>query len=60
MLALLTHGYRNFAGIAGPLGMCWDISVEEFRKVIDVNLIGVWVCTKLQLKQMIKQDSIEV
>lgn len=40
--------------------MMWDLSVEEFRKVIDVNLIGVWVCTKLQLKQMIKQDSIEV
>jgi NAD(P)-dependent dehydrogenase (short-subunit alcohol dehydrogenase family) len=51
---------RNFAGILGSLTMSWDTPVEEYTKVINVNLIGVWICTKLQLKQMIKQDSIAV
>ncbi|KJX97712.1 oxidoreductase like protein [Zymoseptoria brevis] len=50
----------NFAGILGSLNMSWDTSIEDFSKVINVNLIGVWICTKLQLKQMIKQDSIDV
>ncbi|KIW03434.1 uncharacterized protein PV09_05204 [Verruconis gallopava] len=50
----------NFAGIIGPLGPSWDISLEEWKKVIDVNLVGVWICTKHELKQMLKQDSIEV
>jgi NAD(P)-dependent dehydrogenase (short-subunit alcohol dehydrogenase family) len=49
----------NFAGIIGPLGMSWDISLEDWKKVIDVNLIGVWLCTKHELKQMLKQDSVE-
>ncbi|KAF7188588.1 Zerumbone synthase [Pseudocercospora fuligena] len=50
----------NFAGIVGPLGMSWDVSLDDWKKVIDVNLIGVWVCVKHQLKQMIKQSSIDV
>lgn len=50
----------NFAGIVGPLAMSWDISLKEYRKVIDVNLVGVWLCTKLELKQMLKQSSIDV
>jgi NAD(P)-dependent dehydrogenase (short-subunit alcohol dehydrogenase family) len=50
----------NFAGILGELSASWDTSIEDFTRVINVNLIGVWICTKLQLKQMIKQDSVAV
>ncbi|CAK3768092.1 3-oxoacyl-[acyl-carrier- ] reductase 1 [Lecanosticta acicola] len=50
----------NFAGIIGPLAPSWDISLEQWKKVIDVNLVGVWLCTRLELKQMMKQSSIDV
>lgn len=49
----------NFAGVVGPLAMSWDIALEDYKKVIDVNLTGVWVCVKHELKQMLKQSSIE-
>lgn len=48
----------NFAGIVGPLGATWDVKTEEYKKVIEVNTIGVWLSMKVQLKQMLKQDSI--
>lgn len=50
----------NFAGIIGPLGATWDTSLEEWKRVIEVNTVGVWLCNKYQLRQMMKQDSIEV
>ncbi|GIZ42292.1 hypothetical protein CKM354_000556700 [Cercospora kikuchii] len=50
----------NFAGIIGPLALTVDTPLEAWRKVIDVNLVGVWLCTKYELKQMLKQESVEV
>ena len=50
----------NFAGIVGPLDMTWDTDTEKFRRVVEVNSIGLWICNKHELKQMIKQSSIEV
>ena len=32
-----------------------DLDVEEWRRVVDVNLTGVFLCTKHAAKQMIKQ-----
>jgi NAD(P)-dependent dehydrogenase (short-subunit alcohol dehydrogenase family) len=51
---------RNFAGIGGRLGKVAEEPLEEWKKVLDVNLTGVWLCTKYELKQMLKQESVEV
>jgi len=50
----------NFAGVGGPHKNISDTTVEEFEKVMAINTTGVFICTKHQLLQMMKQDSIEV
>ncbi|KIY01975.1 uncharacterized protein Z520_02113 [Fonsecaea multimorphosa CBS 102226] len=50
----------NFAGIIGPLTETWDTDTDQWRRVIEVNTVGVWLCNKYELKQMMKQDSVEV
>jgi NAD(P)-dependent dehydrogenase (short-subunit alcohol dehydrogenase family) len=50
----------NFAGIAGPLTAVTETDTEQWKKVINVNAIGVWLSMKHELKQMIKQESIAV
>ncbi|KIW84318.1 hypothetical protein Z517_03568 [Fonsecaea pedrosoi CBS 271.37] len=50
----------NFAGIVGPLTLAWDTPLEEWRKPVEVNQVGTWLCMKHELRQMIKQDSVEV
>lgn len=59
-MVLWLSSISNFAGIIGPLGATWDTSLEEWKRVIEVNTVGVWLCNKYQLRQMMKQDSIEV
>ncbi len=48
----------NFAGIAGPLDFSWDMPLSEYRKVIEVNTIGVWLSIRAEIKQMRKQDDL--
>jgi NAD(P)-dependent dehydrogenase (short-subunit alcohol dehydrogenase family) len=50
----------NFAGIIGPLKHIWETDLDQWRKVIEVNTIGVWICNKYEMKQMMQQDSIQV
>ncbi|KAG4433444.1 hypothetical protein IFR05_011070 [Cadophora sp. M221] len=50
----------NFAGILGPMDHTSEVPLEEFQKVMAVNCTGVYLCTKHELRQMMKQDSIEV
>lgn len=45
----------NNAGIEGAQGMTPDCTEENWNKVIDVNLKGVWLCMKYQIPQMLKQ-----
>ncbi|MBI4897637.1 MAG: SDR family NAD(P)-dependent oxidoreductase [Actinobacteria bacterium] len=40
------------AGVAGPIGTVSATADEEFRRVIDVNLIGVWNTVKATLPQI--------
>jgi len=48
----------NNAGIAGVLGkQLADYPDEIFDKVISVNLKGVFLCMKHQIRQMLTQDS---
>ncbi|TKA82584.1 hypothetical protein B0A55_01182 [Friedmanniomyces simplex] len=50
----------NFAGISGPLTAVVDTDTAAWRKVIEVNCVGVWLSMKHELRQMIKQDSLDV
>lgn len=45
----------NNAGIEGEQGYTSDCSVQNWDRVIGINLKGVWLCMKYQLQQMLKQ-----
>ncbi len=47
----------NNAGIGGPAATIADYEEAAWRQVIDVNLIGVWLCMKYELAQMTKAGS---
>ena len=34
------------AGIAGPNHKTWEYPVEDWRRVIDINLLGVYYCCR--------------
>jgi NAD(P)-dependent dehydrogenase (short-subunit alcohol dehydrogenase family) len=51
---------RNFAGVIGPAERITDIDVKDWEKVMAVNTTGVFLCNKYEMKQMAKQESIEV
>lgn len=44
----------NNAGIGGELNPTGDLSLEGWKKVIDINLNGVFYGTKFQINQMLK------
>lgn len=50
----LDYAFNN-AGIEGEQAMTPDCSAENWSRVIDVNLKGVWLCMKHQIPQMLKQ-----
>jgi 2-dehydro-3-deoxy-L-rhamnonate dehydrogenase (NAD+) len=43
----------NNAGIAGSVGPTWDYDVNEWRRIVDVNLNGPFYCCKATLPAMI-------
>jgi len=45
----------NDAGIEGKQAITADCTEENWNKVIDINLKGVWLCMKYQIPQMVKQ-----
>jgi 3-oxoacyl-[acyl-carrier protein] reductase len=57
----LTHENKidiliNNAGIAGPNFKTWDYPLEEWQKVIDIDLTGVFYCCKTIVPHFIKND----
>ena len=44
----------NNAAIDEPKGNVWDLPNEEWRRTIDVNLSGVFYCSKAALKPMLE------
>lgn len=42
----------NNAGIAGPAASVVDYDESEFRRVFDINVVGVFLCTKYVLPHM--------
>ena len=49
-------GAFNNAGIEGPTAKILDLSMDEWDRVIRVNLTGVFNCMKCEIEQMVKQD----
>ncbi len=45
----------NNAGIGGVTASTADYPEDAFRRVIDINLIGTWLCMKYEIPQMLKQ-----
>ncbi|AFH42162.1 SDR family NAD(P)-dependent oxidoreductase [Fervidicoccus fontis] len=50
------YGLVNNAGIAGVSKPTHEITLEEWNKVINVNLNGVFLCTKHAVPYMIKNN----
>ena len=46
----------NNAGITGPTAELWNYSVHDWNKVINVNLNGTYICCKLIVPLMIKNN----
>ena len=50
-------GAFNNAGIEGPTAKIENYSMEDWDRVIRVNLTGVFICLKCEIEQMITQDT---
>ncbi len=45
----------NNAGVSGEMSKTADYSSADWHRVIAINLTGVWLCMKYELRQMLKQ-----
>ena len=45
----------NNAGIAGPLRRSWEYPLDEWRKVMAVNVDGVYLCSRASIPVMLLQ-----
>ena len=46
----------NVVGIAGPTKDVWDMSLEEWRRTLEVNLDSLFICSKTVLPEMIRKE----
>ena len=46
----------NNAGITGSTSSLWDYDVDEWKKIVNINLIGTFNCCKCIVTVMIKND----
>ena len=46
----------NNAGIGGTLAPTADYPLENWQKVLDINLTAPWLCMKYEIQQMLKQN----
>ena len=44
------------AGIAGPNVKTWDYAVEDWKQVIEINLIGIFLCCRAVVPHMLKKN----
>jgi len=47
----------NNAGIDGPRAEAWESNVDAWRKVIEINLGGAYLCAREALKRMVAQKA---
>ena len=45
----------NNAGVSGGQGLIHEYSEDDWDRVIDINLKGVWLCLKYEIIQMLEQ-----
>jgi 3-oxoacyl-[acyl-carrier protein] reductase len=43
----------NNAGVLGPVASTWEHTTEQFRRVIDVNLTGAFICCRVVVPIML-------
>ena len=48
----------NNAGIGGKQKQTVDQEFKDWQRVMDVNINGVWLCQRAQIRQMLKQEPI--
>ena len=48
----------NCAGISGKTGRSYDIEFADYKKCLEINLDGLWLCEKEELKCMMEQESL--
>jgi len=46
----------NAAGVSGGAGKTTDRKTENYDFVVGVNLRGLWLCERAEIKQMLKQE----
>ena len=46
----------NNAGITGSTSSLWDYDVDEWNKIVQINLMGTFNCCKSIVPNMIKND----
>lgn len=49
----------NNAGIGGSQALSGDYKTADWHKVMDVNLNGVWMSSRAEIRQMLKQEPLE-
>jgi len=47
----------NNAGVDGKRALTWEIAVEDWRKVIEIDLLGAFHCARRALGPMVKRKS---
>lgn len=50
----------NNAGIGGPVKLSTDVSAEKYRRTIDINMTGLWLSQREEIKQMLSQEPVEI
>lgn len=49
----------NNAGIGGTQKQTPDQELSDWQRVMDVNVNGVWLCQRAQIRQMLKQEPLD-
>ncbi len=44
------------AGIAGPNHKTWEYPIDAWKRVIDINLLGVFLCCRAVVPHMLQQN----
>jgi NAD(P)-dependent dehydrogenase (short-subunit alcohol dehydrogenase family) len=52
-------GAFNSAGVLGPVGPMADVALEDFERVMTVNVRGTWLCMQAQIRAMKSQQAPE-
>jgi len=47
----------NNAGIDGPHALAWEADATAWNRVIQINLVGAFLCAREALRRMVRQES---